>query len=211
MFPFLQKLLFFPELVINAFLPLAQFSVYLFLFFCFTIFIYCHNSLSSLFFFPTKSLHLLDILSVSSILFIRRLHFQSPLSPTATVMVKGQPFYQAQNLQVRISGRAHQRWMAHLCFTMPETSSWMAQVAGDGWDAQLGPHVWGLSSGLVPRFLLSHLLRLKCPEWFLHVCGVDWMSGTSGIWLVSVSPCGWPQDGSLRIVGLHTCWLFSLE
>lgn len=64
----------------------------------------------------------------------------------------------AQILCVRISGGVRWRRMTYLCFTMSETSSWVAHVAGDALGVQLGLYVWVLGSGLVPRFFSWHLL-----------------------------------------------------
>lgn len=43
---------------------------------------------------------------------------------------------------------------------------------GGGWNAQLGPYVLNLGSGLIPWCFSWHLLGLKCPRWFLHLYGL---------------------------------------
>ena len=49
---------------------------------------------------------------------------------------------------------------------------WVAQIDGGDWDAQLGPYVLNLGSGLIPWYFSWHLLGLKCPRWFLHLYGL---------------------------------------
>lgn len=128
-------------------------------------------------------------------------------SDTSPAKMKQPPFYYAQMLWVRISGKARGWWMAYLCFMILETSSCEAQMAGDGWDAQLWPCVQGLGSGLVPRFFLWHLLGLKCPRWFLHSHGLPCLEHLGTGW-VTINLSTWqPQHSNLGIARLLACWL----
>lgn len=122
----------------------------------------------------------------------------------APVMVKPQPFYYAPTLWVKISGRAHWRWMAQLCFTTYETSScgrgwwvlrWLELAGMLSWDR--------MSEALALAWLLGSSPYGICwAEVSTMISSLAWtgMSGISDYWLSMPSlhfvATAWQSQGS---------------